>query len=577
MPLSAPSPLRLPAPLSPRSTWPSVWKRLQTAPALWLLLSLYWAGTANRPLFVAAMVDRPLAQPASWVFLAALATALIALHFGLLGVLGLLTGRRAQKPLLVGLLVCTALAAHYMQQFGVYLDASMLRNVLHTQPSEARELIGPSILWHLLLYAGVPALLVWRWPLPRPGWRQQAGGALASLGLAMLVLLAAVMAMFQPLAAWMRNHKEVRYLVTPANLVYATGRVLASDTRQHIVSRQPIGLDAAPGARMLARTRPTLVVLVVGETARAANWGLGAYARQTTPELSTLPVINFRQVDSCGTNTETSLPCMFAPVGRRDYDEAKIRGQQSLLHVLARAGVQVNWRDNQTGCKGVCEGLPTDTVRDASPARCTAEACLDEGLLDGLDQRLERLARDGGTQLSVLHQLGNHGPAYHRRYPAAYARFQPACNNDDLARCSREEIVNAYDNALLYTDHVLATLIRRLQAASDRVDSAVVYVSDHGESLGENRFYLHGLPYAIAPEVQTRVPMVMWLSEGFRQGAGLDAGCLGRRAREPASHDHLFHTLLGLLDVHTGLYDRSWDLGDGCRTAAPLAAAGATP
>jgi lipid A ethanolaminephosphotransferase len=308
-----------------------------------------------------------------------------------------------------------------------------------------------------------------------------------------------------------------------------------------------------------------VLVLVVGETVRAANWGLNGYSRQTTPQLSTLPVVNFNQVASCGTNTEVSLPCMFAPVGRHDYDEARIRGSESLLHVVARAGVAVHWRDNQSGCKGVCDGLPNDTVQALNaPGLCLDGRCLDEGLLYGLDQRL---AQARGTQLLVLHQLGNHGPSYFRRYPREFARFRPACENDELHRCSPQEIVNAFDNALLYTDHLLARLIAGLQARAASVDSALIYVSDHGESLGENNLFLHGVPYAIAPSVQTQVPMVMWASAGYRSATGLDEACLQRRARLPASHDHLFHTVLGMLDVHTALYEPAWDLANGCRLA----------
>jgi lipid A ethanolaminephosphotransferase len=223
----------------------------------------------------------------------------------------------------------------------------------------------------------------------------------------------------------------------------------------------------------------------------------------------------------------------------------------------------VDWLDNQSGCKGVCEGLPTQTVLDINPpGLCKDGRCLDEGLLHGLPDML-RQAR--GTQLLVLHQLGNHGPSYFRRYPEAFARFQPECRSDDLRSCSREEIVNAYDNALLYTDEVLARLVGQLQAAAPVLDSALVYLSDHGESLGESNLFLHGLPYAIAPDVQKRVPMFLWLSDGFVRSARLDLGCLKQRASQPAAHDHLFHTVLGLLDVQTTLYDRAWDLGAPCR------------
>jgi lipid A ethanolaminephosphotransferase len=401
---------------------------------------------------------------------------------------------------------------------------------------------------------------------------------------ALVVLVGTLMLVFQPFASMMRNHKEMRYLATPANYLWSLGAVAAAQAQGAAKARQPIGLDATPGPAMLVRSRPLLVVLVVGETARAANWGLNAYARQTTPELAALAarsgqpgagtLLNFPDVTACGTNTEVSLPCMFAPVGRRDYDESRIRGSESLLHVAARAGVAVHWRDNQSGCKGVCAGLPQDEVSSLKlPGLCAEGRCLDEGLLTGLEDRLAAATKQAGTaastQLLVLHTLGNHGPSYFRRYPPAFARFQPACGYDDLQQCSQQEIVNAYDNALLYTDHVLASLVAKLQAAQAGVDSVVLYVSDHGESLGENNLYLHGLPYAIAPELQKHVPMTLWLSAGAPQALHLDAGCLGRRAAQPATHDHLFHTLLGLLDVKTALYEAPFDLMQGCRSSTP--------
>jgi lipid A ethanolaminephosphotransferase len=237
------------------------------------------------------------------------------------------------------------------------------------------------------------------------------------------VAAAALMVVFKPFSSLMRNHKEVRYLITPANYLWSLASVTAADARGAAAPRRAIGLDATPGPGWATRRKPMVVVLVVGETARAANWGLSGYARQTTPELARLSVINFAQITSCGTNTEVSVPCMFAPVGRRDYDEARISGSESLLHVLAHAGVAVHWRDNQSGCKGVCEGLANDSVASLSaPGLCVGGHCFDAGLLHGLD---ERLAGASGTQLLVLHELGNHGPSYYRRYPPAFARFQP--------------------------------------------------------------------------------------------------------------------------------------------------------
>lgn len=537
-----------------------------TPEALAAVASLFWLLSANGAFFEAALHGRSAQAASTWAFGLALAVLLFALHLGLLL---LVCTRWTTKPVIAALLPASAAGTWFVQSFRIYLDPSMLRNVLSTNPAEAGELLTPGLMVHLLLYAGLPIGLLFFVRLRERRWAQAARTRLLALAAVAVVLVAALASMMQPFASLMRNHKEVRYLITPANLVWSTGSVLLRDVRGAARPRQPLSSDPVLQSDGVPRAR--VVVLVVGETARAANWGLSGYARQTTPLLAGLDVLNFAEVTSCGTNTETSLPCMFAPVGRRQYDEDRIRGSESLLHLVDRAGVRVHWRDNQSGCKGVCDDLPQDEVQSLNPAGlCDGGQCLDEGLLSGLDERLVRADAQGGTHLWVLHMLGNHGPSYSRRYPKAFSRFEPACRNDDLSRCSREEIVNAYDNALLYTDHVLAELVAMLKARSDRVDSTMVFVSDHGESLGEKGLFLHGMPYAIAPQEQTRVPMVMWWSAGWARREGLDAACLRARAASPASHDHLFHTLLGLLRVKAREYEAPWDLSAGC-TAAPAA------
>jgi lipid A ethanolaminephosphotransferase len=530
-----------------------------TVETVLLAAALFWLVAANRPFLAAALKGREAADPSAWGFGAALAVAIVALHVLLLA---LVANRWTVKPLLTVLFIATAFATHYMQQFGVYLDPSMLRNVIRTDVREAGELFTWSLVPHLLFHAALPIVLLWRVRIHNRAWHHAALVRLGVLLLSAAVLVGTILAIFQPFSSLMRNQKELRYLITPANYSWSLAKVLADDAKGAAKPRQAIGLDAAKGPGWAQRTRPTVLVLVVGETARAANWGLSGYARQTTPQLAERSVINFAKVTSCGTNTETSLPCMFAPVGRCDYDEARIRGSEGLLHVLARAGVAVHWRDNQSGCKGVCDGLPNELVVNTDPPAglCDKGRCLDEGLLLGLEQRLKAAQ---GPQVLVLHMLGNHGPSYFRRHPPAFAKFQPACEKDDLRQCSREQIVNAYDNALLYTDEVLARLIDRLKASG--VDTAMLYVSDHGESLGENNLFLHGIPYAIAPKEQTEVPMVLWMSEGFRAASGVDEACLRQRATQPAAHDHLFHTVLGLMDVRTSLYEGAWDLGKNCR------------
>jgi lipid A ethanolaminephosphotransferase len=529
-----------------------------TSDQLVLAAGVFWALAVNRPFFAAA--TRGSDNGWSWTFVLGLGLMLASLHVLLTG---LISTRRSVKPVLAVMALVAAAAMHFTQAYGTVLDPSMLRNVLRTDMAETRELLSWSMALDLLLYAVLPIVLLGCAKVQQRTWRRALVSRALLLGLALATFVGALLWQFQPLASLMRNHKELRYLVTPANVLWSLGHVLVADARGAAQPRRQIGLDAAPGPSWAQRSKPRLLVVVLGETARSANWGLSGYARQTTPRLAGLPVLNFADTRACGTSTEVSLPCMFAPVGRRDYDEATIRGSETLLHVLARAGVAVQWRDNQSGCKGVCDGLPVEMVTPLlAPGLCQGERCWDEGLLRGLPERLQKAQ---GTQLLVLHMLGNHGPSYFRRYPPAFERFTPTCRDDDLGRCRSEDIVNAYDNAILYTDHVLASLIETLQASAGTVDSAMLYVSDHGESLGEMGLYLHGVPHAIAPREQTQVPMLMWWSAGFGESAALDRACMQRRAAEPAAHDHLFHTVLGLLDVKTALYEALFDLSAGCR------------
>ncbi len=525
-----------------------------------LLASLFFALFCNS-LFLSGMLDGyDMAQPGSWLLGASLLVVLLAVHFVLVGIVAT---RWTTKPLLALLFVVTAFAVHFMTRYKVFLDTAMLRNVLATDVREARDLMTWSLIPQLLLYAGLPLWVlsrirlqsrsIGRALLVRAGW----------LALALVVAGGAIFASFQDIASLMRNNRELRFLVTPANYIYSLTQVARSQAKEVNRVREPVGADAVPGAGWGGRPKPVVMVMVLGETARAANWGLSGYARQTTPELAAeAGIINFADVTSCGTDTETSLPCIFSPWGRRAYDETRIRNSESVLDVVARAGFRVVWVDNQSGCKGVCNGVESLRPDPAkSPAHCAGGECCDGALVDTLKQLVSDTP---GNLMIVLHQMGNHGPAYFKRYPDEFKQFTPACEDPDLPKCSNESIVNAYDNAIRYTDHVVASLVRTLRA-HEAHDSALLYVSDHGESLGEKGLFLHGVPYKIAPDVQTKVPMVMWFSSGFPASFALDQGCIAQVAATPLSHDHLFHSLLGLLDVKTSAYTPEMDFSAKCR------------
>jgi lipid A ethanolaminephosphotransferase len=271
----------------------------------------------------------------------------------------------------------------------------------------------------------------------------------------------------------------------------------------------------------------------------------------------------FSRTSSCGTSTAISVPCLFSHLPRTEFKVDEAERYTNLLDSLVAAGFDVQWRDNNSGCKGVCARMSSVNYERASDARhCQGSNCFDEVMLADLPETLRRIERD---TVIVFHQQGSHGPSYSERYPAAYEKFQPACRSNQLQRCTQQEISNAYDNTIAYTDHVLATQIQLLREASSQLDSLLIYVSDHGESLGENGIYLHGMPYAFAPAVQKEVPMLLWTSEGYVQRSRLQPDCLRTEAKLAVSHDFVYHTVLGAAEVRNQVYDRDLDLLAGCR------------
>ncbi|MHB8791670.1 MAG: phosphoethanolamine transferase [Desulfobulbaceae bacterium] len=526
-----------------------------------LLASLFLILACNQRFWNALLASQSTSTFDLWSLMAGTAVFLIGLHWA---VLLLVVNRWTVKPLLAGLFVLTSLAAYFMENHGVYLDKAMLRNLIETDVKEASELLEWPIFPHLLLLGILPTLLLWSIKLRSASLRSAVGRRVASLALAMVLTCGSLWFIFPTMVPLMRAQEKMRYLIAPQNYLVSMGRVLSVQARTTLEARETIGIDAHQDP--VAKTRPTALVLVVGETVRAANWGLGGYQRQTTPELAKRNVINFTDVTSCGTDTATSLPCMFSVFGRRAYDETRIRNSDSLLQIIHRAGVSVLWRDNQSGSKGVDDGLPYEdfsSVDDPSLLSPSGHP-YDEILLKGLKEKITSTQED---VLIVLHMLGNHGPAYFQRYPPEFRMWQPTCDSTQLDGCTRESLINTYDNAILYTDYVLGRAIDLL-AGIDSHDTGLIYLSDHGESLGEHHLYLHGMPYAIAPREQTSVPLVMWFSPSLKTNTGLADGCLAKRAAQPASHDNLFHTLLGLLGVETTVYEPALDLTATCLPGA---------
>jgi lipid A ethanolaminephosphotransferase len=545
------------------------WRPVMASETLLLGFSAYLIGFCNGPFWHALLSGRAPGSPATVGFAVAVGTACTALTFVLLASVA---QSRLIRPLLTVIALTTAAAVYYVSAYGVILDPSMLKNVLHTDYPEARQLVGSGLLFAQLKFAALPVAATWWVRLAPRSTGRAFALRLLCIAAAWLIAIAALLLVYRDFVSVMRNERDLRYLITPGNYVFSLARALSDDARHAAQARIRVGADARLAVAWQAQSRPVLFVIMVGETARADHFSLNGYERDTSPELSQLDIVNFPDVTSCGTATEVSLPCMFSQRGREQYDKGRIGREEGLLNVLATAGLGVLWRDNQSGCKGVCDGKGIEVQRlqhSQVPGPCGKDDCYDEVLLHELAASLRR---DGQSQVVVLHMLGNHGPAYFSRYPHQFRRFTPTCDTGELRQCSREEVINSYDNALLYTDHVVAETIRFLQGQSRRFDTALLYVSDHGESLGEHGLYLHGMPYAIAPREQTHVPMIVWLSREFQASMRVDESCLRRVAQGPASHDNLFHSVLGLLDVQTGVYRADRDVFSKCRPESRVAA-----
>ena len=539
--------------------------------AVWLI-ALWLAGPGNLPLWQRILaLDDPLAHRLA--LLAGLGLVVVSASAALLS---LLAWPRIFRPAATLLVLVAAFNSHFMWQYGAVIDPTMLANVIHTDAREVRDLLSLRLLGTVLLVAGPPLWWLWRRPIAARPWWSQTGRNLAGVVSGLLLVVGVGLLSYQGLASLMRNHKSVRYMINPLNSVYAAGRVAADQLPQQVRALAPVGEDAALGAGYATQPRPPLLMLVVGETARAQNWGLNGYARDTTPALRRWQqqgdLVNFSRVSACGTSTQVSLPCMFSPLTRAQGGD-KTPSQENLLDVLQRAGLAVLWLDNQSGCKGVCERVPNASTSGLQlPGLCDGGECFDEAMLSGLDARiaaLDPVRRARGVVL-VLHQMGSHGPAYSKRTPPERKPFQPECTSNTLSACTPEQLVNAYDNTIAYTDHFLDQSLQWLQqqAKAGHYDTGLVYVSDHGESLGEGGLYLHGVPYAFAPEQQTRVPMVAWLSPGLQQRSGVRADCLRQQAEQPLSHDHLFHSVLGLMEVKTQARAASLDATAPCRSSS---------
>ncbi|QTQ85013.1 phosphoethanolamine transferase [Agrobacterium tumefaciens] len=500
-------------------------------------------------------------------YLSAYPVAIVALYVAIAALFGALitifSAKYLIKPFLILLVFAAAAASWFMDRYGIIIDSDMIRNAVETTRAEAGNLMTPGLFWHLTIYGLVPSLVI---AAVRVRHRPIIDKLLWNTVSILICLTVAGIISFansKTFTTAVRQHKDIVKSVNPLSPIISTIHYLTQAEKEADIQVSSIGKDAKILPALGGIHKPRITVIVAGETARAANFSLNGYGRDTNPELAKRDVIYFPNTTSCGTATAISIPCMFSKFPRSEYSHNKALANENVMDVLVHAGVGATWLDNNTGSKNVADRIPFFDLPSTNDTRfCTGGECRDDIFFDKLDAWLDNVKKDS---VIVLHQMGSHGPTYYLRYTDEFRKFTPDCRTAELGNCTDAQIVNSYDNTLLYTDHFLSTVIDKLKARSNTLATGMIYASDHGESLGENGVYLHGAPYLLAPDQQTHVPFLVWFDDDFAKSMGLDRACLAKGAAKGGrSHDNYFHSILGMMNVSTSVYDSAQDVFGGC-------------
>lgn len=513
--------------------------------SLVLTVSLFVTLTGNVKFLSEVLSIYPLAEHLGFVI------SLVVWIFSFLSiVLLLVTYRYSVKPILIFILLSTSIVSYFANNYGTIFDDNMIANSLETNLSESLDLFSYKLAVYFILLGAIPSFWVYKLKLKNTTAPSMLWSKFKAI-IAFVIIFALVTLTFsKTYASFLREHKQLRSHINPTYFLYAIGKHVNSQFETINTPFVVVGEDAI--IQRVDKSKK-LVIVVVGETARADRFSLNGYKRDTNPLLTQQNVISFEQMSSCGTDTAVSVPCMFSSLDRNDYSHSQGKNMSNVLDILSTAGVEVLWRDNNSSSKSVADRVTYQDYRsDKFNTICDIE-CRDEGMLVGLQSYIDK--RQNKDMMIVLHMMGSHGPAYYKRYPKQFEKFTPVCRTNQLNDCSNEEINNTYDNTILYTDYFLSKAIELLKNNQKSHKTAMLYMSDHGESLGENGLYLHGMPYFMAPKEQIHVSSVMWFDQQFSED--IDQENLQKTAKNPLSHDGMFHTLLGLMDISSNMYKKS--------------------
>ena len=470
--------------------------------------------------------------------------------------LTLVSSKWTTKPIVIILFLISSLSSYFMNTYHIIIDANMITNIMQTNIDESMDLLTVKQFLYFFIFGILPAFWVYKSDINYRSFKSEIISKIKVIVIALIIIASCLFVFSKHYTSFFREHKSLRYATNPTYWIYSIGKYIDMTLHSGKVIVKPIGLDAK------IVTKPDepkkLVIMVVGEALRADHFSLNSYKRETNPKLSKKDIINFSNTYSCGTSTAVSVPCMFSIFGKDNYSYKKGISNENVLDILRHSQeVSILWRDNNSDSKGVALRVEYENYRTAEKNTiCDKNECRDEGMLVGLDDYIAQ--QKNKNILIILHQMGNHGPSYYKRYPKDFEKFTPICKTNQLENCTQEEISNAYDNAILYTDYFLAKVIDFLKKYDSRYKSAMIYMSDHGESLGENGIYLHGLPYFMAPDAQIHVGFLMWFGNKMKEE--IDTEKIEKNSSLKYTHNNLFHTLLGIFNVQVKVYEKEMDI-----------------
>lgn len=433
------------------------------------------------------------------------------------------------KTLLVITFIINAIAVYFINTYSVIIDESMMGNVFNTNYEESSSYFSLKMILYVLFLGIIPSIYIIKSQLKYPTIKR----FFSTMGIALVFLL--IMA-FANATNWLwidKNSKTLGGLAMP--WAYSVNTALLFKHRSEQNEKEILLPNAT-----ISNQEKTVVVLVIGESARSQNFSLYGYEKNTNPLLSKTANITVFPAKSCATYTTAGVKCILEHENTGSLYEI-------LPNYLNRNHVDVIWRTTNWGepplhIKNYFKG-------EELAKNCQGDDCNYDGvLLTGLKEQIA--ASKNNKILVVLHTSTSHGPTYNKKYPSKFEHFKPVCNSVDLAKCTKDELMNAYDNTIVYTDYILHNTIEQLKTLPE-YKSTMLYVSDHGESLGEKNLYMHGLPMSIAPKEQYEIPFIVWMSDNANRQL---------KPNQQLTQNHVFHSVLNFLGVKSPIYKEEMNI-----------------